>query len=404
MSFLPGRRIGFWVADDDIYGAEAIFGNAAGTVATPQQFFQAYFNTPPYPAAMVWTGGLYSSASHSVPPAQEAEWFNELLSICDQYPNIKIWMIAFVNVSGFSVVGGVRPPAASTGLVNTGFTIAHAANGETSFTIAATAGLLANTTYTLQLLDNNLALIGNITSFTTDSTGTWSGIAGVPNTTDAQANNGGYIVVQGTHVGTFTGWQNDQQADLAAYMNAISGHQSFVGALFEPEYFGNNATILATFKRIVNAAGYLNLVGSSPGPGDATISYSSYPYFSGVLYTGTASPTSLGVHYGETGGPIAPDPMPIWTATTVLNIVHNSEVAPVTIVIAFNDVNNPLATAPAYQNADGSDWYLYMSPAFRAVIANDAYYQANYITSTGVSQPPPPAQRSNTKTILAVSG
>lgn len=378
--FPTGRRIGFWVADDDVYDGSPTFGNAQGTVPTPQQFFSAYFLTPPYPATMVWTGGLQSSASLSVPPAAEAQWFNQLLSICDTKRNIEVFMIAFINLSGNSIEGGQWAPPASSGYVATGFSVARS-GVLTSFTITSAAGLSSSTAYTLKLVDINFNLIGNVATFTTDSTGAASFTAALPNTTNDQANQGGYVVVQGTHVGKGLGWTQDQTTDFTAYMQAIKGHRSFLGVLFEPEYFGNTLAIQAAFQSIVNGAGYYDVSGGS-GSGSVGMSYSEYPYYSGQLDTGTAPANDLGVHYGETGTP--PGTAPIWTQAVITNIVDHSWVAPITIIIAYNDINNPAGTAaPATQDSNGVDWNLYMSPVLRGWIWSDSNYQSNYVLSTG---------------------
>jgi hypothetical protein len=361
-----GRRLGFWVSEDDIFEGESIFGNAQGVVPTPQQFYNAYFMTQPYPTTMVFTGGI------SYGPSTEATWFNQLLAITDQNPNILIWAIFFVNLSGYSIEGAQQVPAPSSGLNSTGFSVERA-SPLTTFKIDNSAGLSPDTQYTLDMEDINQNLIGAVTTFTTNSTGGWTGTAGLPNTTDAQANAGGYLVVQGTHVGLFIGWQNDQTADFASFMNAIKGHPSFIGALFEEEYFGDTPQIQATFVSIVNGAGYYVLGGTNdPSGGQLVMSYSTYPYFGGSLLTGTAAAGELGVHYGETGGPIPPDEEPIWTSSTVLNIIQNSEVAPITIIIAVNDANNSIGNT-----------YLYMNPTFRSWISNSSYYQSNFLKADG---------------------
>jgi hypothetical protein len=351
-------------------------------VPTPQQFFNAYFGTPPYPATMVWTG-----LSEYFTPAQEAQWLNELLAICDSYPNIQIWMIAFINISGNSIEGAQFAPPAPW--VDTGVSFARSGI-LTAFTIAASAGLAPNTTYTLQLLDQpGTSLIADITQFTTDSIGAWSGTAALPNTTAAQANAGGVVAVEGTHVGKGIGWTQDQTADFTTIMQGIAGHTSFLGALYEVEYFGNTAAEQETFQNIVNGAGYYDIAGGS-GAGSVGIYYSEYPYYSGQLVTGTNPANNLGVHYGETGTPPAGS-APIWTQAVVMNIINNSVPAPITIIIAYNDTDNPAGqAAPAYQDSSGTDWYLYMSPVLRGWIADDPDYQNNFLQSGGSGSAPMP--------------
>lgn len=361
-----GRRLGFWVAEDDIFGGAPIFGNTQGFAPTPQQFYNFYFMTQPYPTTMVFTGGMSYGSSI------ESTWLNQLLSITDSNANILIWSIFFVNLSGYSIEGAQQAPAPSTGLSSVGFSVRRA-SPLTTFNIGNSAGLSPNSQYTINMMDINLNLIASVTTFTTNSTGGWTGTTGLPNTTDAQANAGGYLVVQGTHVGLFIGWQNDQTTDFTGFMNSIKGHPSFMGALFEPEYFGNNPTIQASFANIVNGAGYYVLGGTNnPAGGQLAMRYSSYPYFGGSVYTGTAPIGELGVHYGETGSPIPPDPQPIWTSSTVLNIIQNSEVAPITIIIAVNDASNPIG-----------DSYLYMNPTFRSWISSSAYYETNFLKANG---------------------
>ena len=363
-----GRRLGFWVAEDDIFGGAPIFGNANGVAPTPQQFYNSYFMTQPYPTTMVLTGGMAYGES------TEATWFNQLLAITDQNPNILIWAIFFVNLSGYSIEGAQQAPAASTGLISTGFSVQRD-SPLTTFKIGNSAGLSPNTRYTLNMEDINLNLIGTVTTFTTNSTGGWTGTTGLPNTTDAQANAGGYLVVQGTHIGLFIGWTNDQTADFTSFMNTIKGHPSFIGALFEPEYFGDTTTIQASFQSIVNGAGYYVLGGTNdPANGELEMDFSAYPYSGGAIQTGTASSGDLGMHYGETGAPIAAngDPVPAWTQANVLSIVEQSESAPITIIIAVEDQSNPIGNS-----------YLYMNPTLRGWIASDNYYKANYLTANG---------------------
>ncbi len=387
MPFPPlpsGRRIGFWVADDDLYGAAPIFGNANNVVATPQQFFNSYFGTPPYPASLLWTGGLYSGASHGVPPAQEAQWLSQLLSICDGYPNIQVWSLLFINLSGNFIVGGHFN-------VSTGFSLARVGI-LTKFTIASTAGLNPNTTYNLQFLNfSKTTVLGTITSFTTDATGAWTGTYAIPSTwtPDWLTAQGYYIMVQGTTVQYGTGGTGDQTADFMNYMTTIKGHSSYLGGFFEPEYFGNSPAIQATFQSIVNGVNYYVLQGGTPNPSGGIIemNFSAYPYLGGVLPTGTAVLGDMGYHIGFDSGPSAPDPVPIWTQATVLNIIHNGKVEPITILILREDVNNP-ATVPPAINTNGSDTYLYMSPIVRGWIANDSYYQTNYVKATAITAQP----------------
>ncbi len=342
---------------------------------------------------MVWTG----LSDLGWPPAQEAQWFSQLLSICDRYPNIKIWMIAFINISGNSIEGAHFGPPAPW--VNTG--IGFGRSGIlTAFTITSAAGLAPSTNYVLNLYDQaGVNVIAEITPFTTDSTGAWSGTVALPNTTADQANAGGVVGVAGTHVGEGIGWTQDQTGDFTTFMQGIAGHSSFLGVLYEVEYFGNTPAEQTLFQSIVNGANYYDIAGGS-GAGSVGMGYDTWPYYSGAAPGGGTAPAGdLGTHYGETGTP--PGTSPIWTQATILELVDNAAIEPITIIIAYNDINNPAGqAAPAYQDSSGVDWYLYMSPVLRGWIANDPNY-SNYLQS-GANAPGQPVPTTLTLTAQAL--
>lgn len=357
-----GQRIGWWIADDDIFTTGTVMGTALPW--TPQQFFDNYFNTQPYPATMLWVSGLVSSGARAVPSDQEAQWLSQVATLADQHPNIKILMLLFVNLSGQSIETSVISHTSC-------FTVGRA-SPMTKFNVC---GLTANTPYTINLQDGNHNQVAIIGSFSTNSTGGWSGTFALPNeptATNQPGNNAvWYLVVQGTNLSTEVALQCDQSSELTSYMNNLAGHPSIYGALFEPEYFGDTPQIQATFRSIVTGAGYYDLAGQSNPNNDPILAYSSYPYFGGALDT-VPQTNQIGVHYGETGQPIAPDPMPIWTQSTVTNIVDNSVPLPCTIIISENDVNNPAGNS-----------YLWASSTLRGWVWNDPHYQSAYLLSTG---------------------
>ncbi len=355
-AFPGGQRIGFWIADDDIFTTGTVYG-LPPLPWSPQQFYNIYFNTPPYPATMLWASGLVSSGAASVPSDQEAQWLSQVATIADGHPNIKILMLLFVNLSGDSIETTVAAHSAC-------FSVKRSS----PMTLFDVCGLTPSTSYNLVLQDVNHAPVAAIGTFITNSTGGFSGTFAIPN--EPQTNNLWYIVVSGTSLYAQVALQSDQAQQLTSYMNNLKGHSSIFGALFEPEYFGDNPTIEATFRNIIVGAGYQNLVGVA-GSSDPILVYSSYPYFGGALQT-VSQANQIGVHYGETGAPICTqNSCPIWTQSTVLNIVDHSAPVPCTIVISANDVNNPAGNT-----------YLWASPTLRGWIENDPYYQANYLTST----------------------
>jgi hypothetical protein len=327
---------------------------------SPTTFFNNYFLTPPYPAGLLWTTGLSPSGPIPITVSQESQWFSQVASLADQHKNIKIMMLIFVNLSGNSII-------TSTIQKMPGFVI----NRNASLTRFDASGLSPLASYNIVLQDYSRALFAPITSFTTDSAGAAFGNFAIPST----PNNGQpwYITVLGTGLYDEVALQGDQRQDLLTYVNNIKGHPSIVGAQFEPEYFGDAPSIKALFKTIVNDAGINNLQGDGySGTNDPILYYSSYPFFGGVIPP-VLSGNVLGIHYGETGTPACDllNPCPIWTQSHVSAIVDTSQPAPLTIIIAEMDTGNSFTN------------YGWSSPTLRSWIANDAYYQANFLLANG---------------------
>lgn len=372
-----GRRVGFWVADDDVFSTTSPYGSSPSA----STFFNDYFLSPPYPATMLWVSGLVSSGSASVPSDQEATWLGQVASLADSHPNIIILMLFFVNLAGTSVIT---------------FTNAHSScftagrTGNQGQSIFSGCGLTPNTLYTIGLQDPNKNPVATIGAVTTNSTGGFSSVFPIPN--EPQNNGLWYIVVQGTALYWQGSLQSDQTQQLTSYVNILKGHPSIYGALFEPEYFGDTLAIQAAFRSIIVGAGYQNLVGQA-GSSDPILAYSSYPYFGGAIQSASQT-NQIGIHYGETGGPLcdAQNPCPIWTQPTVQSIVEKSAPLPCTIIISEDDTNNPIGNS-----------LLWANPTLRGWIADDPYYKANYLTSQPTG-PVPSTTASSTQSSSAAGG
>jgi hypothetical protein len=90
------RRFGFWVGEGEIFSTLRW---------TPQEFASNYFETSPYPAALLFASG----GGYWFP--QESAWLSQLLSITDTM-NVKVVLLCFVNLSGHTING--RPDQTST--------------------------------------------------------------------------------------------------------------------------------------------------------------------------------------------------------------------------------------------------------------------------------------------------
>ncbi len=261
-STLQGKRLGFWVAEDDMWSGEP------GLDWTPQQFVSNYFLTPPYPSAMLFATGLEPTGANAVTVVQEAQWLGQVASIAQaQGLNVEILLMIFVNLSGQTV---------------------------------------------------------------------YKGSASYP----------------------------DQTQNLTDFMQALKGHSNIYGAQYEEEYFGNTLAEQTTFKKIVTAAGYVDIGG--PGVG-VVLDYSPYPYYGGVIYTSLSS-QYIGVGYGEVGAPPAGIPQE-WNQTTVQAIIDTSAGNPYVFIFAsFGGTGQPT-------------YRLWNWPTLLGWIWSDPNYQDNYILS-----------------------
>ena len=104
------KRLGFWIDERDIW-------SGGGLNWTPQQFFNNYFDTPPYPSAMLWSTGLNPSGPYEKGVQGEITWLNELASICDA-KGLKILLLFFVNLSGSTVNGQIDQTQVFTDFMN----------------------------------------------------------------------------------------------------------------------------------------------------------------------------------------------------------------------------------------------------------------------------------------------
>ena len=94
------RHLGWWV------DARSLSCCGGQPKYTPEQFFNTYFLTPPYPSGMLFATGINDSVlSESV----RISWFNELASIADSYPAIKINILIFVNISDVQMTTSCAP-------------------------------------------------------------------------------------------------------------------------------------------------------------------------------------------------------------------------------------------------------------------------------------------------------
>lgn len=94
------RHLGWWIDERSL-------SCCGGTQIdyTPQQFFDSYFLTPPYPSAMLFATGINDS---TWPDAERISWFNELASIADKYPAISINILIFVNISNVQLTSSCQ--------------------------------------------------------------------------------------------------------------------------------------------------------------------------------------------------------------------------------------------------------------------------------------------------------
>ncbi len=265
------RRLGFWIDERGVF---------SDLHWTSSQFVQNYFNTPPYPSAMIFA----TDAGFSYP--QASSWLGAVATAADSM-NAKIIILAFVNLSGQT-------------------------------------------------------------------------INGVP----------------------------DQTQQFTTFMNSLKGHVSIYGVEYEREYFGNTVAENQLFKNIVNNAGYTFIIDPTMErnfPNSPVLSYSMYPYFnilSSQIYTGIST-SSIGEGFGETGIPI--NSAPVWTQTTVQNIVELSLKVP---------SSQRLFTLLYADQTSNLGWQVWSNPTLRSWIWSDPNYVNNYVLSTSASSgggSPPPA-------------
>ncbi len=93
------RHLGFWIDERSIF-------NGGQVLMTPQQFFNGYFLTPPYPAALLFALGFVSGAPISI--SQKDAWLSSVAKLGDAYPNIEIDLLCFVNLTDTSQVANLQ--------------------------------------------------------------------------------------------------------------------------------------------------------------------------------------------------------------------------------------------------------------------------------------------------------
>ncbi len=98
------RHLGFWVGESDMWGGGGLQWSA-------QTFVSNYFNTAPYPSALLFT----SSAGYVYP--QELAWLQSVLTSTDAM-NVKVIILFFINLSGGTISGRPDQTAAFTTFMN----------------------------------------------------------------------------------------------------------------------------------------------------------------------------------------------------------------------------------------------------------------------------------------------
>jgi hypothetical protein len=96
----PTGRLGFWIDERDMW-------SGVGLAWTPQQFVTNYFESPPYPSAMLFATAMSPDGPKSPGALGEAQWLGQVASLAQSSGlNVKIIILFFVNLSG-STKGGV---------------------------------------------------------------------------------------------------------------------------------------------------------------------------------------------------------------------------------------------------------------------------------------------------------
>lgn len=95
----PTSRLGFWIDERDIWSGVGLCWSAS-------EFVSNYFETSPYPSAMLFATGLQPSGACSTGVAGEATWLSQVASDAQSAGlNAEIIILFFVNLSGGTVDG-----------------------------------------------------------------------------------------------------------------------------------------------------------------------------------------------------------------------------------------------------------------------------------------------------------
>jgi len=96
----PTRRLGFWIDERDMW-------SGVGLAWTPQQFVTNYFESAPYPSAMLFATAMSPDGPKSPGVLGEAQWLSQVASLAQSSGlNVQIIILFFVNLSG-GTIGGV---------------------------------------------------------------------------------------------------------------------------------------------------------------------------------------------------------------------------------------------------------------------------------------------------------
>jgi hypothetical protein len=90
------ERLGFWVDERAIWSG----GEYQTPPPTPQQFYQDYFDTAPYPAVVLFAIGFTPSGAYDPGVTGEISWLTSVASIASSHPNDGIVILFFVTENG----------------------------------------------------------------------------------------------------------------------------------------------------------------------------------------------------------------------------------------------------------------------------------------------------------------
>ncbi len=93
-----GIHLGFWVDERDMW-------SGSGYAWSAQTFFKNYFLTAPYPSGLIFATSMSPTGSSGMTWQGEAQWLNSVATLADSYPNTKIIILFFVNLSGGTING-----------------------------------------------------------------------------------------------------------------------------------------------------------------------------------------------------------------------------------------------------------------------------------------------------------